>query len=349
MRLKQAQEIAHVGSWELDFESRVAIWSDESCRIYGIPPEENKHSYETWKSFIHPDDIKNVLKIIKQSHDSLSPCSFYHRIIRKDGSIRYVYSKTIFDFNAAGEATGLHGVAHDVTEQKLAEQEILQKNKELRDLSNHLQRVREEERTSIAREIHDELGQQLTVLKMDIGWIMRKQTNPNQAIILKLQQMLQFSDCLIATIRRISSNLRPAIIDDLGLVAALEWICDDFEAKSDIPCNFISNIKERKFEDNFSITTYRILQESLTNVLRHAQAKSVTVSASENEKKLFLEINDDGKGLCNESIKKGKTLGVLGMKERAALFGGELIITGAKNKGTNVKLILPFKNENINS
>ena len=341
-RFKQAQQTAHIGNWELDFASGIALWSEESCRIYGLSIDDNKQSYEAWQSFIHPEDLKYVTEIIKESQKTLSPSTFYYRIIRKDGAIRYIYSKTQFDFNAEGKAIGLYGITHDVTEQKLAELEILQKNNELRDLYNHLQSVREEERTSIAREIHDELGQQLTVLKMNIGWIMRKQTNPDEAVIKKLQDMLQFSDSLIITIRRISSDLRPAIIDDLGLVAALEWICDDFVSKSDIPCNFTSSVKERKFGENVSITTYRILQESLSNVIRHAQAKSVTVLASENEKELLLEIIDDGKGLCTESIKKGKTLGILGMKERATLFGGELIITGAKNKGTNIKLILPF-------
>jgi len=341
-KLKQAQAIAHVGSWEVDFATEITLWSEETCRIYGISPKENKQSYEVWKSFIHPDDLQNALKIIKESTDTLHPPHFYYRIKRKDGSIRHIYSQTQFNFDAAGEVSGLHGVTHDVTEQKLAEQEILEKNNQLRDLSNHLQKIREEERAFIAREIHDELGQQLTALRLDIDWIRRKQNNTDSAVVLKLQEMLDFNDNLIVKVRKISSDLRPPIIDDLGLIAALEWICEDFEKKADIPCNFISDIKERKFEENFSITTYRILQESLTNILRHAQAKSVTVSVTENEKDWFLEVCDNGKGVSAERIKNGKTLGVLGMKERAALLGGELIITGAENKGTTVKLILPL-------
>ncbi|HXU28497.1 MAG TPA: PAS domain S-box protein [Bacteroidia bacterium] len=346
-RLKQAQAIAHVGSWEVDFSNGMAIWSDESCRIYGLSTDDNRKSYEDWKSFIHPEDLKYVLRIIKKSYDTLNPPYFHHRIIRTDGAIRYIYSKTQFEFNAAGEPIGMYGVAHDVTDHMLAQQEIIQKNNELRNLSNHLQHIREEERASIAREIHDELGQQVTVLKMDIGWVMRKQKNLDEAVGLKLQEMLQFSDVLIKTIRRISADLRPPIIDDIGLVAALEWICADFETKTKIPCNFMSAIKERNFGKDFMITTYRILQESLTNVMRHAEAKSVTVLLAENEKELVLEITDEGKGILVETVNSGKTLGVLGMKERAALFGGNLIITGAANKGTKVKLILPFKNAQV--
>ena len=116
-----------------------------------------------------------------------------------------------------------------------------------------------------------------------------------------------------------------------------------------IPCKFISTVKERKFDNNFGINTYRILQETLTNVSRHAKARSVTVSVCENEIELFLEISDDGLGISNENIQNGKTLGILGMKERAALLGGKLIIEGTKNKGTLTQLILPLKNEYINS
>ena len=245
--------------------------------------------------------------------------------------------------------TGASCFSRDITERKKAEEEIILKKNQLRALSNHLQFIREEERTSIAREIHDELGQQITSLKMDIDWIMHTQNNPDKATTLKLQKMLQLSDRLITTIRKISSDLRPAIIDDLGIIAALEWMCDDFSEKTGISCLFTSTIKERKFESNFSITIYRILQESLTNVMRHARAKLVTVSVSEDETELFLEVIDNGKGIQLENTRKVKTLGILGMKERAALLGGELSIAGKKNKGTHIKLRLPFKHENINS
>src|SRR6185312_12965383 len=247
------------------------------------------------------------------------------------------------------EVIGTACFSHDITERKKIEKEILQKNEQLKNLTTHLQHVREEERSTISREIHDELGQQLTALKMDIDWIRHKQNNPDEAVTTKLQEMLKMSDGIISTIRRISSDLRPAIIDDLGLIAALEWKCNDFEEKMGIPCQFISNVKERKFENNFGINTYRILQETLTNISRHAAAKSVTVSVSENETELCLEIADDGKGISNENVSNGKTLGIIGMKERAALLGGKLTIEGAKNKGTRTKLILPIKNEYTNS
>ena len=227
--------------------------------------------------------------------------------------------------------------------------ELLDSQTQLRELVNELQVVREQERAHIAREIHDELGQQLTALKMDIGWVIHKTKGLDDGAIGKLNQMLGLSDEIIDTIRRISTELRPAIIDDLGLIAALEWKCHDFEDKMNINCKFISRIAERKFESNFSMVAYRILQETLTNISRHAEATVVEVTIYEQDQKLFLEVIDDGKGIDIEKNKNRRTLGILGMKERASLLGGELIISGAKNdKGTSIKLTLPFKNEYFN-
>jgi signal transduction histidine kinase len=177
---------------------------------------------------------------------------------------------------------------------------------------------------------------------MDIDWISHKQISQDTIVTLKLKDMLRICNGIIGTVRKISSDLRPAIIDNLGLIAALEWKCNDFEEKMGIPCYFVSNVTERKFENIFCINTYRILQETLTNISRHAVANFVSVSINENGKELFLEITDDGKGINNKVINSRNALGILGMKERAALLGGKLKITGVTNKGTHIKLTIPF-------
>ncbi|MGZ3919742.1 MAG: histidine kinase [Bacteroidia bacterium] len=468
--LNKAQQLARIGSLELNIHTREEIWSKELYRILGLTPDEIVPSREALLSFIHPEDLNFVKNNIEHSRQQMHDMSFYCRIIRKDKKERHIYFESKFEFENEFPVK-THGIIQDITEKVLAdrekefdrknlsalinntddliwsvdkeyklltsneafdkriskkqgkalekgnyifgigyepeyenrlkenymrafkgesfreivnyksrwsefsfypiknntdiigtacfarditermksEQEILQKNEQLKNLTSHLQHIREEERTNIAREIHDELGQQLTALKMDIDWVLHKQSNTNEAAIKKLIDMLHASDALISTIRRISSDLRPAIIDDLGLVAALEWKCTDFEEKMGITCKFISTVKERKFENNFGINAYRILQETLTNVGRHAKAKTVTVSVSENENELLLEIADDGKGIRPENIQNGKTLGIIGMRERAALLGGKLSIEGTKNKGTRTTLILPFKNDHSNS
>lgn len=280
---------------------------------------------------------------------------FYERAFSGETFTEVEYADNVWSeisFYPIDDGSKIVGTAcysRDITDRKKTEEEILQKNMQLKKFTSHLQNVREEERSIISREIHDELGQQLTVLKMDIDWIKHKHDITNEAVILKLNKMLKMSDGILNTIRRISSDLRPAIIDDLGLIAAMEWKCNDFEERMGVRCRFTSNVKERKFENNFSINTFRILQETLTNVSRHAAAKLVTVLLTENDNELQLEIVDDGKGISNENIHNRKTLGIIGMKERADLLGGILTIEGTKNKGTKTKLILPLKNEYINS
>lgn len=239
---------------------------------------------------------------------------------------------------------------HNISKRKKTEEEILEKNMQLKELLHIAQTIMEEERTNVAREIHDELGQQLTALKMDIDWILYKQNNPDPKVISKLNEMLKMNDGIINTVRRISSDLRPAIIDDIGLVATIEWKCADFENKSGIRCRFLSNVKERKYNMDFSIHLYRILQETLTNISRHAEATCVDISLAENDRnELILEIQDNGKGITKENLSNRKRLGILGMKERAGLLKGELTITGDENKGTLVKLILSIENERTDS
>lgn len=226
--------------------------------------------------------------------------------------------------------------------ERIAE-ELVESQLQLRKLVNEIQLTREVERANVAREIHDELGQELTALKMDVGWVIHKQDPANRAVMDKLNSMLLLCDGIINTVRRLSRELRPAIIDDLGLIPALEWKCNDFEEKSNIPCHFSTDVKERKFENNLSITMYRVLQESLTNIIRHAQAKSVIVKLDENNLDIILEIIDDGIGANADKYENRKTLGILGMKERASLLGGVLNVVGIKDKGTHVILILPKK------
>ncbi len=339
--LAEAQAIARMGNWEIDMVGHVHTWSDEFFNIFGIDRARHQPSRELFLSYVIEEDREQVGNAMQQSQAIIKDSSFNFRFRRSDGEMRHGRSEWKFDLDDSGRPLRQYGIVQDITESVKAEQEILRKNEELRNLSGHLQNIREDERKHIAREIHDELGQQLTALKMDIGWVMHKQPGADEAVTNKLKDVLKLCDDVINTVRRISSELRPAIIDDLGLIAALEWKCNDFEEKTGMACQFISEIKERKFDNDIGINIYRILQETLTNVSRHAEAKAVFVYLSESPEGLVLEVRDDGKGIPDERVNNGKTLGIIGMKERAKLLGGTLEISGTEGKGTCTKLILP--------
>ncbi len=211
-----------------------------------------------------------------------------------------------------------------------------QLNSELRRLSAHLQNVREEEQTRIAREIHDELGQQITGLKMDLNWLKKKLNSNTEPMAMqeKISSMNELLDKTIQTIRKIASELRPSILDDLGLYAALEWQSQEFEKRFNIPVQFSTEVNQLEIIPAVASGLFRIYQESLTNVARHAEAKKIVASLQLKDKNLVLTVTDDGKGFVANDDKK--TLGLLGMKERALTMGGKIEIKSEPGKGTTV-------------
>jgi PAS domain S-box-containing protein len=234
----------------------------------------------------------------------------------------------------------LLGTGIDISDRKKAELELETSYAAVRKLTEYLQNVREEERTHIAREIHDELGQQLTVLKMDVSWLNKKIPEPDDAIRQKMQELLMMLDETVRTVRRISSELRPSLLDDLGLTAALEWQLKEFEKRSGIKTNFEAPESEIRLPNNVKTAFFRIFQESLTNVARHSEAKSVLVSLGFREDKFVLSIIDDGKGFDRQKMAEKRTLGILGMQERTSMIGGSYNITGKPGKGTTVEVAI---------
>ncbi|MGE5107875.1 MAG: sensor histidine kinase, partial [Sphingobacteriales bacterium] len=193
-------------------------------------------------------------------------------------------------------------------------------------------------------DIHDELGQQLTVLKMDISWLNKKLTTNDPIIKQKTKELEEMADDTIKTVRRISSELRPSLLDNLGLVAALEWQSREFEKRTGIKTRFAAEAPFIKLPDKIATGLFRIFQESLTNVARHAQATSIHLSLKIENNKILMNINDNGKGFIPGNIKNNETLGILGMRERALILGGKYIIQSEPGEGTMVKVIIPIDN-----
>jgi len=231
-------------------------------------------------------------------------------------------------------------IASDLSETKRAEQELRASSEQLRNLTAHLQSVREEERARISREVHDELGQSLTAVKMDLAWLAGRLPQRNGQMLKRIRSTRQLADSMIQSIRRISTELRPAVLD-LGLAAAVEWQVQEFQARSGIQCK-VRLLTHEVFAPDVSTTLFRILQETLTNVARHAKATRVEVVKQKRRDRVVLMIRDNGRGFDEENPSVSKSLGLLGMRERAAILGGQVNISSAPGKGTTVTAWIPL-------
>ncbi len=231
----------------------------------------------------------------------------------------------------------------DRRERQRAEDKLRKSLDQLRALSNYLQYVREEERTRIAREVHDELGQALTGLKLDLSWLATKLAARNrEPVQQKIKTMTDHIDETIQTVRRIATELRPGILDSLGLIAALEWQANEFQSRTGIPCVVTTTVADTLWDQQFSTGVFRIFQETLTNVIRHAKATRVEVSFAEESDSLVLIVKDNGRGISEEEIANTRSIGLVGMRERARLIGGELVLQGTPGRGTTVTLRVPL-------
>ena len=241
----------------------------------------------------------------------------------------------------------LGGLAFDITERKQSEEKLNKSREQLRSLAARLQSVREGERIRIAREIHDELGQMLTGFKMDLCWLERRFTEMNtQAagipLLNKMKTMSGLIDEMVQSVRKISSELRPRALDDLGLVPAMEWQAREFEERTGLECQFTSPAADIHLPPDHCTAVFRIFQEALTNVARHARATRVTLHLQTSADHLVLEIRDNGRGITDEEVANSQSLGLLGMRERALILGGDVRISGATGDGTTVTVEVPL-------
>ncbi|HXE98395.1 MAG TPA: ATP-binding protein [Dongiaceae bacterium] len=222
------------------------------------------------------------------------------------------------------------------------EQRVKERTVELRSLSRHLQTVREEERTSIARDIHDDLGQLLTALKIDLLWLRSKLPGEHRKLFEKTLEMETHFDQAVRIVRRISTELRPAILDDLGLTSAIEWHTQEFQKRTGIICEFHNGFDCGTLDLSRSTTLFRIIQESLTNIIRHAEASRVEITLSERGDELVATVSDNGKGITEQQIFDPQSLGLIGMRERACCLEGGVKFSRLPGGGTVVEVIMPL-------
>ncbi|MDO8539727.1 MAG: response regulator [Opitutaceae bacterium] len=226
-------------------------------------------------------------------------------------------------------------------ERKRAEENLRRSHDRLRALSGHLQFVREEERTRLAREVHDELGQALTGLKLDLAWLSGQRAGA-RGVKRKLKTMSGQIDATIHVVRRISTEMRPGVLDSLGLAPAIEWQAAEFQDRTQIRCEMKIELTEMIWEREFSTACFRIFQETLTNIIRHAKATRVEVRLARDGEQMVLTVQDNGRGITEKEVGHAHSIGLIGMKERAAQLGGEVTFRGLPGQGTTVTLRAPF-------
>lgn len=346
LRFRTLAKTAPVGIFETDEKGNTVYVNEAWMEYSGLSYEDALNN--EWMNMIHPDDREDQInKWIERSQKGETSFSEY-RIINKSGQLRWVNGRAVPLKDNTERVTGYIGTIADVTEIKQA-LEILKQNHEtlteqteqLRDLSTYLQQVREDERAKIAREIHDELGQQLTGLKMDISWLKRKVGPTDGEIMRKFDDAMLLIDTAVKSIRLIVTELRPSVIDDLGLNAAFEWQVEEFSQRTGINVEYRSGFNDLDIDSNTSIGLFRILQESLTNVARHANAQKVMVNVGKKDGMLELTVKDDGVGFDTAIRQAEHSYGLLGIKERINMMKGDFYIRSKPGDGTLISVSIP--------
>jgi len=250
---------------------------------------------------------------------------------------------TITPFNDIyGNVLGMSMIVHDISEKVNAEQELKKSHEQLRLLTKHIETVRENERKLIAIELHDELGQALTALSLDLSWLKKKISKDNVEAHAKLYSMHNYIDKTVELVSNITSQLRPTILDHFGLVPAIEWQAEEFKKRSGIEYNINNHLGELELRENQQIVIFRIFQELLNNIIRHSKASVVNIYLDLSGDNLIMRVNDNGIGIKQDNINSPESYGILGIKERINSIDGTVLFVNKKNGGTNVTVIAPI-------
>ncbi len=326
----------------VDEEQRIVLFNVAAEKVFGCPKDEAIGAPLNW--FI-PERFRDGHAAHMRAFGETGTSS------RRMGTTRIVTglrrNGEEFPIDASISQITEHGsrfytvILRDVTERVLAEEALRRSKDELRDLSLASNTVREQEKSRIARELHDELAQALTALKMDVAWMDEHLPVRETDVGGKLKAMQQLLDHTVAATRRISADLRPLILDDLGLVPAAEWLVQNFTQRSGIACSLNVAPADLELEDPQATALFRILQESLTNVSRHANASRVEVHIDGTSDSITLSVRDNGGGFAPQDPRKPNSYGLLGLRERVYLLGGEVDIDSMPGKGTEITVHIP--------
>ena len=350
---KQAQEALRVANAELTqiFETSAdgmrvidrtfnMLRANETfCELAGIHKEDalGKKCYEVFRGPLCHTDGCPLTRILN-GEDRVECDS--EKIPESGPEIQCIVTATPFK-GPKGQVIGIVEDFKDISQRKRTEKELIQSRRRLRELASHLESAREMERTRIAREIHDELGQSLTALKMELHWCLKRLPKDDKELLEKAKTLLRLVDANVHLVQRISSELRPGLLDNLGLSAAMEWQAGQFQDRTGISCDIICEPNEIVLDQTRSTALFRIFQETLTNIIRHADATRVEIFLRQEDGGVELTVADNGKGITEQEMSDPKSFGLMGINERVYSLGGSVTISGSKDKGTTVWVSVP--------
>jgi two-component system sensor histidine kinase UhpB len=340
--LLEAQRIARLGYFTYDLASRTWSGSHSLLELLGQPPGTTVPSWDM--RIVHPDDRARVWKHLNEEvFVRRIPFDQEFRIVRGDnGLIRWLHALGRCQTDEHGHVTHLFGSVQDVTERKLATEVLERQREELRRLSARLPDAREEERRRVARELHDELGQRLSALKLDLATLLPLAGDEAPAVRTRLHMLLSEVDGAIAATRRLATDLRPAMLDDLGLTSAIDWLAADWARRAGLKITHQLEPVDGSLAEEAATTIYRNVQEALTNVSRHALAREVQIDLHREAHDLVLRIADDGQGLAPGDTDKRSSSGLAGIRERARILGGSASLRNRDGGGCLLEVMLPL-------
>ena len=347
-RYRSIFENAVEGIFRTTIDGKYLVVNPALARLYGYESPEEMISAVTdiaKQVYVEP---RRRDEFLRRMHEEEMVIGFESQARRKDGGVIWVSENVRAVRDRNGAIVGYEGTVENISQRKEAEEQLQQSLDRLRTLSGRLEVVREEERARIARELHDELGVGLTCLKIDLSQANTivsevEGSRLRRKLSEKIRAMIEQVEGTITDVQRIVSELRPGVLDDLGLVAAIEWQSQEFQRLTGITCTCTATAEDIEVEPERATAVFRICQEALTNVARHAHATAVRVSLQEQGGSLLLSVSDDGKGIPDQKISDPRSFGLLGMRERATLLGGEVTITGSPEKGTTITMRLPVR------
>ncbi|HEX3233933.1 MAG TPA: PAS domain S-box protein [Gemmatimonadales bacterium] len=339
-RLRLTLDAANCGIWDWDIPTNHITWSERVYQLHGLTPDTFGGRMEDFRAVIHPEDVTGVSEAIRRSLEEQADYTTEFRVVHPGtGEIRWIWSNGRVLRDREGRPARMLGATLDTTERRRAEEALLASHEQLRLLAHRLDEVREQELTRISREVHDELGHALTALRLDLGWLVPKLNRNREPVRRKADEMLALVDDTIDTVRRIASELRPPVLEDLGLAAGIEGLLERFAGQTGsvvellAPSDDVPRVARRPL--------YRIVQEALTNIARHAQASRVTVVLECPPERVLLEVADNGVGIAPGVLARRGSLGLLGMRERAAAIGADFEVRSGPTGGTIIRVSLP--------